>query len=350
MKRRASVGAALAALLLPPIGAALLASCNFIVGAGDFSVGAVAEDSGGKDAGMKCGQGLPSGSDFTQLVNACVYAVSCDPQNFNDNISQCITNDYLKAIPAHSCLSTITSCDLFYDCEGLRLTTSTDCPDGSTSPTCETINGDSVAVNCGTGVVQDCAKFGGTCAIHADEEGGMLEEGGPIADCLVVQSCSDPNDGTFHCMGNDEYSCINGQGFGQNCSDITATCGEEDGGATCFYDLPPCTNKGYSCSDAGALELCTPEGQQVSYDCTQAGASCAIDNMGNGSCVSPGCTPSDPNTCDPDSDETCADDGVTLTVCVGGASFDVDCSALSGFSSCGITIDDDTGVIYGFCQ
>jgi hypothetical protein len=361
MKPQARAGVAVAALFLPALGASLLSSCNLIVGAGDFAVASgVVKDSGAPEGGgkngeggtTKCGQGLPTTPDFKQLVTACVYAVSCDPENFNDNISRCITNDYLEAIPAHSCLSTITSCDLFYDCEGLRITTSDDCPDASSAATCETINGDSVAVNCSSSTVQDCTKFGGTCGTHSDEDGGTAEDGGTltIADCIVVPSCSNPTDGISHCEGNELYTCINGKGFGQSCSDITATCGLEDGGATCFYDLPPCKKEGYSCSAAGALEFCTPEMEQVTYDCTKAGGTCAIDNSGNGSCVSPGCPQSDPNTCDLDDFESCGDDGVTLTVCVGGAPLNIDCSKLSGFSGCDVTIDDSTLVTYGFCE
>jgi hypothetical protein len=68
------------ALLALPLGAVLLASCNFIVGAGDYSVGTgtASEADGGKDTGgqgkdsgkdrsdttMACGDGIPTGSDF----------------------------------------------------------------------------------------------------------------------------------------------------------------------------------------------------------------------------------------------------------------------------------------------
>jgi hypothetical protein len=346
MRRGARAGlAAMVALVVPPAGAALLASCNLIVGVGDFSVGdggAVATgDSGRKDAraeaAVKCGEGIPTTPDFEQLVQSCVYAESCDPNNFDVNISYCVTYNYLQDYTGVACLSTITSCDLYYDCQGTGLTTSSDCP-GDSGSTC---NGN-VALNCAQGIKENCAKLGGSCGLY---DAG--EEAGTTAGCVVVDSCPETDGGSF-CQGTDSYQCLGGKGYGQDCQNIPATCLEADGGTFCEYQAPSCSTPGSNkCSNAGTLEACTTHKQSVKFDCTRANESCIVDDAGDGFCVSPGCSVNNV-LCDQDTDETCDEAGVTMTVCVGTAPYKIDCSKIPGFTNCAMNLNG-IGFPYTYC-
>jgi hypothetical protein len=370
-ERRRSKGAGAVALATVMILAGL-GACNVVVGAGDYVVGAPERDAStnhpppkGDDASMgdddggqgvregggfigndaavgTCGSTIPSSDpDFQKLVATCVEAVNCDPGVFSVNTSDCITKNYLRAIPSVACLSTTVdtsgTCAAYYGCQGDRTALPSDCVGIFSADDATGFCTGNVATTCTGetfyGSVQNCDKLGGTCAVHFD---GTED----VADCKVVPTCND-TDGNFHCSGNKLYSCADGVGYGKDCSAIDATCVDPgDGtGAACYFNATTCSKSGLTCSGTD-VTLCTTMGQQFSYDCSRSGASCDEDDAG-AVCLGAGCLPpSDDGACT----ESC--DGATANVCVGGASVAIDCTAY-GFTSCDLESEDYAD--YAFC-
>ena len=279
-----------------------------------------------------CGQGLPATADFAKLVSTCLYAVSCDPYFFDMNVSNCITYDYLESALSLSCLSRITSCNDFYTCQGWRYATTTECPTTSTSGTC--VGGNAVDCTATPGIVTNCGQFGETCGTFSTTSGAGVS-------CIAPVSCTG-TDSTFFCSSNYLYSCTNGVAYGQNCSTIQATCESVGTNTNCYYNAPSCSNLNtYSCA-GGSLKWCSSAGQSLNYDCARAGLSCTIDSTNTGYCVAPGCTAPPPSTCT----ESC--NGNMLSVCVGGAPYNIDCTQY-GFTGC-TTGTDSSNTTYAWCQ
>jgi hypothetical protein len=289
----------------------------------------------GGEAGPTCGQGLPTGqSNFQTLVSTCVHAISCDPFLFPISLSDCLTHDTLQATGSLACLSTKQDCAGYYQCQGARYATPAECPAGGLS-SCDTIN--NLAIDCFNGAVTNCTQTGGTCQAFTDSSGNSR------ADCAVVNPCT-VTDGGAQCSGNNYYNCVpsspgasTGVGYGLNCTLAIATCTTTTGsGTACYF------NGGSSCNDAGSvacngstLLVCGTTGQ-FNYDCSRGGGSCVTDNLGNADCVSPGCSLS--TSCS----ESC-DGAHTITACVGGAAYTIDCTQY-GFTTCGS--DLATGNVY----
>ncbi len=361
-----------AKLLVAGLALAALAGCGLVVGSGDYKVGIAApdagssgsddaesspdvhvtpgpdasppaDDSGGSvvdeggapagDGGLAvpdsggaghCGSSIPTGSsDFRKLVNTCVQAVDCDWQQFPVNVSDCVTQNYLQATGSVACLSTISDCTGYYNCQGDRVATPTECGPSDFNGKCVS----NVATTCFgapyLGSVQNCEKLGGTCQTYDDE-------GDQAAGCKVVPSCNDDDvDGDFHCSGNKLYTCFGGVGFGKDCTAINATCQDPGGGgASCIFNSTSCAIVGSTCNN-GDVNLCTNVSQEYDYECSRAGLTCETDDAGAAACVSPGC----PLPSDSPCLESCADDGVTANLCVGGATLTLDCSEF-GFNAC----------------
>ena len=276
-----------------------------------------------------CGQGLPTTSDFAKLVSSCVYVVSCDPYYFDMNISNCITYDYLESALSLSCLSRITSCNDFYTCQGWRYATDSECPATSMSASC--VGGNAVDCTAAPGIVTNCGQFGETCGTFT----------GPGVGCIAPVSCTG-TDSTLSCSSNYLYSCTNGVAFGQNCSTIQATCETVSTNTNCYYNASSCSNLNtYTCASNG-LGWCSGAGQSLNYNCARAGLSCATDTTGTGYCVAPGCSIPPPSTCT----ESCI--GHTLSVCVGGAPYNIDCTQY-GFTGCTSAMDS-SNTTYAWCQ
>jgi hypothetical protein len=381
-RRRAFVGLSLF------VGATGAAACNFLVDAGDYSVGTASTDasvdtgipgsdtgapgdSGSadtfqpgtdtgapgdsgppKEGGAVCGQLPTTNATFQQLVSSCTIALSCDPVDFADTISECVTNDFLHSATELMCLVGITSCAGFQSCLGFAQPTAAQCPASTTPSYC---NDAGVGINCGLGggqaLTQDCNVLGGTCEVYGADAGS-----GAMAGCKVLSSCSEPSNPTDqYCSSNDLYACVGGQGYGQNCG-ANQTCAEDPlNGTGCYFTAPSCNYQGsdvYTCSGS-TLDLCTQgegsnNGAQFTYDCASAGLACVADSdgMGDPGCLAPGCTPADANNCA----ESCS--GSMATVCVGGAPYTFDCASIGAtgtFSTCQ-SIMDGTGQAYVYCQ
>jgi hypothetical protein len=268
--------------------------------------------------------------------------VSCDPYFFAENISGCITHDYLESSSSFGCLKNLTSCADFYACWGEENATLADCPNTGASAACDANNR---AINCNdraNGAVRNCAKLGGTCATYTDANHNMA------ADCLVNPTCSE-TDGADHCLGNSDYICVAGQGFGQDCSSINSTCTSVNGSGGCFFANPGCSTPGYSCTNGGAtLAWCSEANQAFDLSCARGGLSCAVDqDSGTGYCLAPGCDVTAAATCK----ESCGADGKTIHVCVGGAPLAIDCTQY-GFTKCAEANDTSTtpATVYAYCQ
>jgi hypothetical protein len=361
-----------------------LGACNVIVGSGDYVVGgpehdasanhpeasrgdeaSVGDDDGtvptngdgghglrdgggfiGNDAAAgTCGSTIPSSDpDFQKLVATCVEAVNCDYGVFPVNVSDCITKNYLQATPSVACLSTTVdttgTCAAYYGCQGDRTALPNDCPGISSTDDATGFCDGNVATTCTGdifyGSVQNCDKLGGTCAVHFDDNQGV-----DVADCKILPTCSDADDGTYYCSGNKLYTCSGGVGYGKDCSAIDATCMDpgDGSGAACYFNATTCSKSGVTCSGTD-VTLCTTSAQQFDYDCSRSGASCEEDDAG-AVCLGAGCLP-------PSSTDACTEscDGNTANVCVGGASVAIDCTAY-GFTGCDLE-SEDSGE-YAFC-
>ena len=363
MTRERGARASLFSLTAMMLASGAVAGCNVLVGAGDYKVGEVdggatdahfeagpdTRDSGGVEmetgspeagrieAGAACGSGLPvDDPGFQAVVDTCVLAASCDPFLFQVTMSDCITEDYLHAIGGEACLSTIQNCAGFASCTGLSIPTTAQCPSSSTTASCS----GGTAINCGADTnggfaAQVCSPL--QCGTYDDSEG-------TIASCLVEPSCPPTEeDGTQYCdtTNNNLYQCINGKGYGQNCGTNSTCVNDPVNGAGCYFNgTSTCSTDGYACSGS-SVQWCTG-GNQFDFNCSTVGLACSIDtDTGDGQCLAPGCTFDDYNGCL----ETCAADGHTANLCVGGAPFQVDCADPKyGFSSC--TFDSNLDGVY----
>jgi hypothetical protein len=364
--------------------ASALAACNFIVDAGDYKVGpssdasattdsspsdsgtTITGDSGALDTGTSptdtgttvtdtgtpteagpptCGSGLPTTSAaFKNVVSSCAMAVGCAPGGFIEDMSDCITNDFLHSVHEFSCLLGITSCAQYEACQGGAIPTSAQCPSTHQAPFCTDAG---VGINCGgslyNAIALDCPVLGGTCEVYTTDAGSA-------ADCKVLSSCSKPDPTTEYCAGNDLYECIDGVGYGQSCG-ANATCiADPTNGTTCYFNTSSCNYSGvdtYTCN-GNTVDWCTEVnnvGELFPFDCSTAGLTCNSnsDGQGNAGCVAPGCTTNDLANCT----ESCS--GKMANVCVGGAQYTFDCSTIGSFTTCA-TLSDSSGSTYVACQ
>jgi len=312
-----------------------VAACNFIVGAGSYSVGDTGDgggDSGGldqfvADTNMGDTGSVSDGPGFIdacvasnvdpvkleRITKACVLYLSCDPYCPNSTLSQCISNDYPEAYQFYSCSLTATSCAQLDTCTGYDYATAADCPAAGAS-----CNG-SRAANCfgagaNQGAVDDCSVNGGTCTTYTTDAG-------TFAGCNVMPTCTE-TDGLQHCIGNTLYTCVSGVGIGDNCSTGT-TCKTGGSGTSCYQNLPSCQTTGTTCAGSD-LQDCFTDGTQATFHCGNVGLAC---DGTNGQCLAPGCSATDTAGCT----ESC--NGSTMGLCVGGAKVMVDCTKY-GFSTC----------------
>ena len=293
----------------------------------------------------------------TQIVRSCILRAGCDP-TFAPvrTISTCVTYNTQAALPGESCNLTSTSCADFEACEHIGVAPAGMC--GSTPVTGTRCQGN-LAVNCGnyTGDDRyfDCAALGGTC-------GTLTYEGVLFADCkldVAPDSCvGKPSSDTDHFChsgaGKDDlrYYCWEGQAFGSSCSSLascidTPEAGSSDpsavGNAGCFFDTASCQGPD-SVSCNGAVATICSGGSSFKYNCGSVGLACGV-TAGNEYCLAPGCKAADVDKCQ----ESCSDDGATLTFCYGGAPFTVDCKAY-GFARCSTGNDSPNGQTFAACR
>jgi hypothetical protein len=278
--------------------------------------------------------GLPTGdAAFQQRVNACVLAVTCDPQYFEVPISDCITSDYLGAQFTTPCLANIKSCDDYYACRGDRIATPAECPD-SNGIDVGSCSASGVATNCfagGGGIVSNCAMQGGTCVVY--DEPDFSDNGDTAAGCQVG-TCNDSSTEDNECASASQiFICTATDSgdieIGRNCPS-GSTCQTSKGKTDCFETTSACTTPGTTCT-SGNLTTCqtlTSGNQVYTGNCSVAGLVCDTTSS-TGACAAPGCQNSGCS-------ETCV--GNSLQLCIGGAPFTVDCTTL-GFDTCNSDIN-----------
>jgi hypothetical protein len=337
-------------------GATSLPEAGPIPEAGSGGDGGVPEDGGTitTDAGtvvstVGCGAGdglivgpQASGTAFQQLVTACEMAVSCDPAFFDVTLSDCITDNYLGAFAATSCLATVASCDDYFACTGNTVADPSLC-DGSNFDDTGSCAG-AVATTCfggGGGFKANCAVLGGTCTKY-DADG----DGDVAANCVKLASCPDTSDG-YHCASSSYlYECDTTETgtipIGNNCP-ASSSCESDDNGTHCVYDASSCTAAGSTCN-GNKLVTCSANAggnEGATYDCGSVGLSCVANGAsGTAACVAPGCQSS---TCV----ESCDGNNV-ITACVGGAPYNIDCT-VAGFTGCSTDSPDGSSTTYAFC-
>jgi hypothetical protein len=307
---------------------------------------------------IRCGQNLPTdAASFQSVVKACMLAVSCNPTGFassggdTERVSDCITSDTLGTYPEFHCLQTITDCAGYAACTGTMLATASQCPTATTPQYCS----GSTAVTCGpaisvsNGVATDC-----TTQLAEGGCGTVETDAGPMSGCVVLDSCSDPNDGTYHCAGDILYTCFDGKGYGSNCAFFDSICAvdptDPEAGPDCFDNGSACNDSGTTyCLNSTTAVAC--EGPNIAYftNCAAAGLACLqdLENTSLTICLAPGCTFGQEATCA----ESCSkEEAGVANVCAGGAPFAFDCTTLGGaFSTCSTFVDPFLEV-HAFCR
>ncbi len=310
-------------------------------------VDAESTDSAAADsAPVSCGSTLPGADDaaFQQLVKACTLAVSCDPQFFDENISNCITNDLFASSTFYQCLPAISTCSDFFACWGVGYPSTSDSnnADNNGGAICNqqyAINGETS----GLGQYEyNCTVLGGTCQVFTDPDGYQT------ARCVVGNGkCSDA-DYTVSCTGTSNYECIGGVPYGKDCAKFGGTCVSGTAGTGCLPPGSPCTSASdasafvSTCSGTTLVSCDTAWGVSYPWDCSVAHEQCAASaNL----CVSPGCSSTAVFT------ERCDTSSGEITVSVGGAPYVINCNTIDvfdGFNSCS-TDTDSSGNVYAYC-
>jgi len=293
-----------------------------------------------------------------QVVRSCILRAGCDPTFSNPlrTISTCVTYNTQDALPGERCNLTSTSCKDYEECEHLGIAHDDLC--GGTAATGTRCQGD-LAINCGNyngdDRFFDCAALGGTCA-EQTTAGGTL-----YTDCkldITPESCAgkDTTDALFFCHAGANadlrYYCWDGEAFGSSCSALASCVDAPDssdpnapatGNASCYFDLDSCTG-GNSVKCSNNVSTVCSGGSQFKYNCGSVGLSCSISG-GVDYCLAPGCRAADVDT---KCEESCSDDGKSLTFCYGGAPITVDCTEYD-FTRCESDVDDD-GLPFAACR
>lgn len=295
---------------------------------------------------------------------SCLYRVSCDPGAPPFSVTSCITFDYVHASPAEACSDGVTSCAEVYACIHRAPATSdqlASCDenihcDGKCTGTCDgycdytyEYNGTTVcdgycdgtctgscddyavskkwscdgdyAINCSNaGPTIDCGGLGASCGeslTSSSSADGGCAPNSPGA--TAQEACAAGDDATPHCDGDQYYWCANGTVWGVECE---YGCIEADDGAYCGSSAETCDAPGTSTCSGDDLHFCNDDSRLFVHACDRNGLGCSEDGT---DCVAEGCSSS---ACT----EGCVDDH-TLTVCVGGAQLQIDCTEY-GFDGC----------------
>lgn len=367
-------------LLLAPLGLLSLLGCASIIGLDEYTVrsrpGGGAGKGGENDSGGASGQGGGAGSAFLppvvgcdgesefepnpQIVRSCILRAGCDP-TFAPvrTISTCVTYNTQAALAGERCNLTSTSCADFEACEHIGIAHDDLCGPQTDGTRCQ---GD-LAINCGNyqgdDRFYDCAALGGSC-------GTFSYDGVSFADCqldIAPDSCTalPSSDSQYFCHAgagtSDDlrYYCWQGQAYGASCSPLASCIDAPDpsageggasqiGNANCFFDTESCSGGDSVSCNAGVATVCS-SGSQFEYDCGSVGLACGV-TAHNGYCLAPGCNAADVDfVCQ----ESCSEDGSSLTFCYGGAPYTVDCKDY-GFSQCSTGTDPDSAQAFAACR
>jgi hypothetical protein len=275
-------------------------------------------------SGGSGGGSVSCGDDVTPTaarVRTCVYAMSCNPLVPFTTLSSCLTYGlYLD------CNEGATSCAEVEACSGVAREPDSACESGEMGWKCE---GD-VAVRCEAPFYSiDCARLGGKCDLF---ESTAVEEFRFPCKLASPSSCSPEDPSSYTCSGSSTSSCVDGKPYGMDCTAWGGDCVESvPGEAGCSTTTADCDDPGGSTCVDNVLHYCDSDGRLGIYDCGPSGSTCLADPIDGGYCLAPGCT----------TDYTCTEscvDGTHLEACVGGAPYQIDCTAY-GFKSC-ITYKD----------
>jgi hypothetical protein len=267
-------------------------------------------------SGGTAGASVSCGDEVTPTaarVRTCVYAMSCNPLVPFTTISSCLTYGLYFA-----CNEGATSCADVEACSGIAREPDSACTSGETGWKCD---GD-IAVRCDAPFYSvDCGHLGGTCDLF---ESTLVEDYRFPCKLEAPSSCSPDDPTSYSCSGSNSVSCVDGKPYGMDCTAWGGDCIESTpGDAGCSTTTADCDDLGTSTCVGNSLHYCDTDGRLGIYDCSPSGATCQVDG---GYCLSPGCTADYPCT------ESCVD-GTHLEACVGGAPYQIDCTAY-GFKSC----------------
>jgi hypothetical protein len=331
-------------------------------GAGETSGGAAGESGAPQVIGC---DGKTSFQPNQDIVRSCLLRAGCDP-TFSPvrTISTCVTYDTQAALTGESCNLHSKTCADFEACEHVGVAHADLC--GGT-PSTGTRCAGGKAINCGNYKGDDrffdCAALGGTCGTFTFSNGVVY------ADCQVdiaPDSCAGlaSSDASYFCSkktGSDDvrYYCWDGAAYGASCSSL-AICQDDPppptvggdagaggaastGNATCFFKTEPCSAPATPTCQGEIATVCS-DGALFQYDCGAVGLSCSV-NADAEYCFAPGCTAADVDT---DCQESCSEDGSSLTFCYGGAPYTVKCSDY-GFERCLSSAASD-GSVFAACR
>ena len=294
-----------------------------------------------------------------QVVRSCLLRAGCDP-TFNPvrTVSTCVSKDTQSALKGEDCNSNSKTCADFEACEHVGVAHDDLC--GGTKKT--RCDGD-IAVNCGNYKGDDrffdCAALGGHCGTYTYAVNNEV-----YADCTLDvapdtctgQADSDELNFCHTAIGEEDlrYYCYGEQAYGSTCSAFAKCIDTPDepsgdagapatGNASCFFNTDKCTGPDAVTCKNGVANVCS-SGSLFKYDCASVGLDCSV-TAGNEYCLAPACKPADFDT---NCEESCSDDGSTLTFCYGGAPVTVTCTDY-GFTQC-LSDKDSEGKVFAACR
>lgn len=300
---------------------------------GTLSRGGTSARGGGTSAGVACGDVVEPAQG---LVQACVVGNSCDPLVPVHTISFCITYD-----TPSSCVKGASTCGEIADCYKRTWEPDSACPANEPGWRCD---GDT-AVYCGGDRPWsvDCAGLGGTCLLYSSAD---TDSYWPCHLSLSELAACTGTAGDTSCSGSKRYTCIGGVSYGVDCAAVGLSCnaGETPGSAYCGSSSSTCASPKTSVCKNNAVQLCGSSGYSFTYSCTAGGGTCTTDGAIDWYCPAPGCSPADESSCT----ESCVD-ATTMSVCVGGAPYSINCTDY-GFAECVTYTDPDGGNDYVACR
>lgn len=276
------------------MGLTVLAGCASVLDLDSYQIDKTSSPEGGT-----CGT-VPSGDDA--IVRACLLLVGCSPFVPRLSLSDCISFSTPRAFGYEKCLVGARTCTDATRCIGVGLI-GTECTT-SQSARCSGTR----ALNCADGYFTDCSVVGGTCTTYTASTG--LRAG-----CRVQSSCSAATGA--RCAGQSLYTCFNGVGIGQVCSNTRSTCATRSGTTTCWDQGEPCSGAPVSC-EGNVAAVCGQSGR-FTFDCAAMGLECKMSGE-EVYCVAPGCEVARVKECK----ESCS--GSTANLCLGGLKRAIDCT------------------------
>lgn len=302
----------------------LIIGCNSILG---IQKAELSETAGGE-----CDLNLDKA-----LVDGCIYRASCDPISPPFNVSNCVTYKSQLVIPEEEATLNAKSCKPIEEALGRRYEPRSSCAGAPNGWVCSPDGSSSLYCGEGRPYMRDCSARGSVCTVTEDADPGAYPCG--IPDHITCKAGENKNP---FCEGDLQLGCTEGRPIGYDCGEVGTKCFEAESNATCLPDAGRCNKVNeIKCVSDSKIDFCAAPGVLVHYECAK-GTSCRNGEAGV-DCYVDGCEP------EPDCEEGCAKDGVTLEFCVAGAKVQRKCTDY-GFDFCSSYKSADGVTTFAYCS